>query len=76
MSDKPSLGYLPTEIQDMILQALLRDSRISLATLATVSREWQTVIERHNFARIKLTPSRIADFGSVTHRNRRLVGYI
>ena len=76
MSDKTSWGYLPTEIRDMILQLLLRDSRISLATLATVSREWQTVIERHNFARIKLTPPRIADFGSVIRRNRELVSYI
>lgn len=76
MSDKTSWGYLPTEIRYMIFQLLLRDSRISLATLATVSREWQTVIEQHNFARIKLTPSRIADFGSVIHRNRGLVSYI
>jgi hypothetical protein len=41
-----------------------------------VSREWQTVIEQHNFARNKLTPARIADFGSVIHCNRGLVSYI
>lgn len=41
-----------------------------------MSREWQKVIEPHNFARIKLTPSRLADFGSVTRRNRGLVRYI
>jgi hypothetical protein len=44
--------------------------------MATVSREWQTIIERHNFARIKLTPSRLADFGSMVYRNRALVDYI
>lgn len=33
-------------------------------------------LERHNFARIKLTPSRLAGFGSMVHRNRTLVGYI
>ncbi|KAL3478451.1 hypothetical protein BJX99DRAFT_245588 [Aspergillus californicus] len=47
-----------------------------LAGFATVSREWQTVIERHNFARIKLTSSRLADFSSIIHRNRALVRYI
>lgn len=59
----------------MILQVLLQDG-CSLAGLATVSREWQRIIERHNFARITLTPSRLADFGSIIHRNRALVGYI
>ncbi|KAM4054386.1 hypothetical protein HRG_014879 [Hirsutella rhossiliensis] len=44
--------------------------------LQEVSRELQTIIERHNFARIRLTPSRLADFGSTVHRNRALVGYI
>lgn len=39
----------------------------------TVSREWQTVIEQHNFSRIKLTlGSRLANFGSMLHRNRAL----
>ncbi|RFU75819.1 hypothetical protein TARUN_6420 [Trichoderma arundinaceum] len=52
------------------------DSSTFLAGFATVSREWQTIIERHNFSRIKLTPSRLVDFGSVIHRNRALVRYI
>lgn len=34
------------------------------------------IIERHNFTRIKLTPSRLADFGSMIHRNQALVRYI
>jgi hypothetical protein len=41
-----------------------------------VSREWQAELERYNFARIKLTPSRLVDFGSMVHRNRALVRYI
>jgi hypothetical protein len=41
-----------------------------------VCRQWQTDIERHNFARIKLTPSRLVDFSGMVHRNRALVGYI
>lgn len=48
----------------------------SLARLAIVSREWQSEIERYNFARIKLTPSRLVDFSSMIHRNRALVRYI
>ena len=65
----------PTEIRLMVLEALLHD-RCSLANYATVSREWQEIIERHNFSRIKLTSSRLADFGSRVHRNRGLVRYI
>ncbi|KIN03080.1 hypothetical protein OIDMADRAFT_52887 [Oidiodendron maius Zn] len=41
-----------------------------------VSREWQKIIERHNSARIKLTTSRLVDFGSIIHRNRALVRYV
>ncbi|KAI7779278.1 hypothetical protein LA080_001041 [Diaporthe eres] len=75
MGDKTSWGSLPKEIRLAILEALLQDG-CSLASLATVSREWQTTIERHNFARIRLTPSRLRCFGSMTHRNRALVRYI
>jgi hypothetical protein len=68
---------LPGEIRLMILNALIQDgSSCKLAHLATVSREWQAEFERHNFARIKLTPSRLADFSSMVHRNQALVGYI
>jgi len=74
-ASKTSWHCLPAEIRLTILDALLRDG-CSLASFATVSREWQTIIERHNFARIKVTPSRLADFGSIIQRNRALVGYI
>ncbi|KAL7912271.1 hypothetical protein GGI35DRAFT_444850 [Trichoderma velutinum] len=66
---------LPREIRLLILKALAQDG-CSLSRLATVSREWQTELEQHNFARIKLTPSRLVDFNSIIHRNRALVGYI
>ena len=65
----------PAEIRLTVLEVLLQDG-CSLADFATVSREWQTIIERHNFSRIKLTSSRVADFGSMVHRNRSLVRYI
>jgi hypothetical protein len=63
------------EIRLTVLEVLIQNG-CSLAGFATVSREWQTFIERHNFSRIKLTSSRVADFGSMVHRNRSLVRYI
>ncbi|KAI0439433.1 hypothetical protein F4803DRAFT_568517 [Xylaria telfairii] len=66
---------LPREIRLLILKALIQDG-CTLARLATVSREWQTDLERYNFARIKLTPSRLVNFSSIIHRNRALVRYI
>lgn len=59
-----------------ILEALLQNEG-SLASFATVSREWQAIIEQHNFSRIKLTlGSRLANFGSMIRRNRALVRYM
>ncbi|KAI0531798.1 hypothetical protein GGR58DRAFT_492307 [Xylaria digitata] len=66
---------LPREIRLPILEALMQTG-CTLGRLATVSREWQTELERHNFARIKLTPSRLVDFTSMIYRNRALVRYI
>lgn len=66
---------LPQEVQAMIIQTLLEDDH-SVAKFATVSREWQKAIEKRNFTRIKLTPSCLADFGSMIHRNRAMVRYI
>ncbi|KAH7407930.1 hypothetical protein BKA64DRAFT_693968 [Cadophora sp. MPI-SDFR-AT-0126] len=65
----------PDEIRLLIFKALMQDG-CTLARLATVSREWEIELERYNFARIKLTPSRLVDFGSMIHRNRALVSYI
>lgn len=73
--NKTACVYLPAEIRLIVLKALLQDG-CSLASFATVSREWQAIIERHNFARIKLTPLRLADLNSTVRRNRHLVGYV
>lgn len=70
-----SWGDPPREIRLGSLELLLHDG-CSLANLAAVSREWRMIIEPHNFARIKLTMSRLADFGSILHRNRALVEYL
>ncbi|TVY84502.1 hypothetical protein LSUE1_G000647 [Lachnellula suecica] len=66
---------LPAEIRLAVLEALLQNG-CSLASLATVSREWQALIEPHNFSRIKVAASRVVDLGSMLQRNRSLVRYI
>lgn len=72
MEDKTSRRHLPAEIRLLILEALIQDG-CSLASLAAVSRDWQATVERHNFARIKLTPSRLPHFGSIVYRRRAFV---
>lgn len=47
-----------------------------LSRLAVVSKEWQAAVEEQNFARLRLTPSRLAEFPSMIRRNRGLVKYI
>lgn len=66
---------LPREIRLLILQDLMQEG-YALSRLAIVSREWQTEIERHNFARIRLTPSRLVNFDAMVQRNRALISYI
>lgn len=70
-----SWACFPPEIRLTILENLLQDG-CTVALFATVSREWQAVIERHNFARIKLTPSRLVDLNRMVHRNRSHVRYL
>ncbi|KKP03179.1 hypothetical protein THAR02_04698 [Trichoderma harzianum] len=62
-----SWAYLPAEIRFLVLEFLSKDG-CSLSGFATVSREWQTIIEKHTFARITLTPFRLADFGPMIHQ--------
>lgn len=69
-----SWDRFPTEIRLVVLETVLHNG-CNLASIATVSQEWQTVIEKHNFSRIRLTPSRLPEFRAI-YRNRRLVRYI
>ncbi|KAK7426012.1 hypothetical protein QQZ08_007460 [Neonectria magnoliae] len=66
---------LPPEIRHRILDLLLYDG-CSLAGFATVSREWQAVIEPYNFARINLTPSRLSHSGPILYRKSNHIRYI
>ncbi|KAG8160953.1 hypothetical protein KVR01_009217 [Diaporthe batatas] len=74
-SSFPPWAAWPPVVQHMILKALIEDG-CSLARLAPVSREWQDVIEAHNFAKIKITPLRLVHFRARTRRNRFRVKYI
>jgi hypothetical protein len=65
----------PWEIRNMILQNLVEGNR-KLCTLATVSREWQAVIEKHTFSRIRLTTTRLGNLAAMTRRNRSLVRHL
>jgi hypothetical protein len=60
---KTAWPCLPAEVRIMVLGALVQDDGGCLAGFAIVSREWQMTIEQHNFAKINLTLSRVADFG-------------
>ncbi|VUC34032.1 unnamed protein product [Clonostachys rosea] len=66
---------LPVWIRHDILKILVKDG-VACASLAVVSREWQAIIERHNFARLKVTPKRLSTFYEMTLRNQHLVRYI
>ncbi|KAF7915885.1 uncharacterized protein EAE98_010965 [Botrytis deweyae] len=50
----------PMEIRLAVLKELMQDA-CSLANFATVSREWQKIMEPHNFSRIKLMSARLVD---------------
>lgn len=66
---------LPEDIWLLVFKFLVQNG-CTLSSVATVSREWQRIVERYNFALIKLTPSRLADFNSMTRRCRALVDCI
>ncbi|CAM1509522.1 Fc.00g032610.m01.CDS01 [Cosmosporella sp. VM-42] len=75
--DRTSWGCLPPEIRNEILGLLpVLGGRCSL--LATVARDWQSIIEPLNFAEISLTVPRLADLNSqaILFRKRSQIRYI
>ena len=75
---RPLLWHsFPAEMKNLVIEKCFQDNHNhKMASLATVSREWQALIEPYTFARIRLTPHRIAEFDAMTSRNRRLVRYL
>ena len=58
----------------MVLKEVVENGCV--ASCSAVCREWQAVMEKKKFSRLKLTPSRLANFGSISRRQRKLVRYI
>ncbi|KAK8113498.1 hypothetical protein PG984_014024 [Apiospora sp. TS-2023a] len=71
-------GRFPPQVRSMVLDQLMKDTdRSPLGLYATVSQEWQRLIEPHNFSRIRVNAERLASFSScVSPRTQRYVKYI
>ncbi|KAK7975705.1 hypothetical protein PG989_014168 [Apiospora arundinis] len=71
-------GSFPPLIRSMVLDQLMKDAgRGPLSLYATVSREWQRLIEQHNFSRIRVNAERLASFSyCVSPRTQPYVKYI
>ncbi|KAI5861472.1 hypothetical protein GGS23DRAFT_606331 [Durotheca rogersii] len=67
---------LPAEIRLMILDAITQQKHPGWASFASVCKEWQSVIERRNFHRLKLRASCLNDFERIIVRPRELVRHI
>ncbi|KAH6995137.1 hypothetical protein EDB80DRAFT_586633 [Ilyonectria destructans] len=70
----PNWYSLPTEIRIMILELITQHQR--LCTYATVSKEWQIMIEKKTFHQLKLKQSCLDDFERLGKRQRGLVRHI
>jgi hypothetical protein len=58
----------------VILNELVQGKNVGYC--ASVCREWQRVIERHNFHSLKITSSSLAQFSIMATRNLKLIKYI
>ncbi|KAL7937247.1 hypothetical protein V8C35DRAFT_277736 [Trichoderma chlorosporum] len=67
----PAWISLPPEIRRMILEAIANQKAPGWASLASVCREWQYVLEKANFYKIKLRPARLDDFKSIIPPQKR-----
>lgn len=74
---KISWNRLPPEIRNEII-GFLPDLGGKCSMLATVARDWQSIIEPLNFAEISLTAPRLADLNSqaILFRKRSQIRYI
>jgi hypothetical protein len=75
LSNMSSWGSLPAELRLVILE-LLAQEKSGLASYAQVCKEWQAVIEKKNFGRLKLRASCLDDFEHMVNRQRGLVKHI
>ncbi|KAM0554728.1 hypothetical protein ACHAPJ_006800 [Fusarium lateritium] len=64
---------LPSEIRLMILEKITRQKSPRWAYLASVSREWQQVLEKVTFSKIKLKLSCLGAFNRIVVGQRRML---
>ncbi|KAF5025706.1 hypothetical protein F66182_2211 [Fusarium sp. NRRL 66182] len=69
-------SYLPPEIRCLILNTVVDQRYPRWSALASVSKEWQSIIGARNMARLKLGSSCLDDFERVLVRQRHLVRHI
>lgn len=69
--------YLPAEIRFMILEAIAYQKNYGWASLASVCKEWQHVLEKANYYKMKLGVSCLDDFEyMVSPQKRGLIHHI
>ncbi|KLP20230.1 uncharacterized protein LW94_3232 [Fusarium fujikuroi] len=69
-------SYLPQEVRRNILNTIVDQRNPRWSALASVSKEWQSVIGTRNMAKLKLRPSCLEDFERAVVRQRDLVRHI
>jgi hypothetical protein len=68
---------LPREIRLDILELVARTKYPGWASLASVCKEWQTVLEKESYKKLKIRSSRLGQFESmVPRRKRHLIRHI
>ncbi|KAF5237687.1 hypothetical protein FANTH_10714 [Fusarium anthophilum] len=69
-------SYLPQEVRRNTLQAIVDQRNPRWSALASVSKEWQSVIGTRNMAKLNLRPACLEDFERAVVRQRDLVRHI
>ncbi|KAI7758599.1 hypothetical protein LZL87_006990 [Fusarium oxysporum] len=69
-------SYLPQEIRRNVLDTIVDQRNPRWSALASVSKEWQSVIGTRNMAKLNLRPSCLEDFERAVVRQRDLVRHI
>ncbi|KAF5969052.1 hypothetical protein FCOIX_11078 [Fusarium coicis] len=69
-------SYLPQEVRRSILHTIADQKNPRWSALASVSKEWQSVIGTRNMAKLNLRPSCLKDLEQAVVRQRDLVRHI
>lgn len=67
---------LPQEIRYEIIETIIHQKSPGWSSYASVCKEWQLIVEKHNFRRLKLQPSCLGDFEDIIKQRQHLVRHI